>query len=143
MFKRRADIGSLILVHVGVGQRCRARAVNVESPARLPTMRTRNVPAGRWTKVQRMFERQADIVSPIIVHVGVGQRCRAIDVESPALLPTTSTRNVPAGRWMKRCRAIDVESPAMLPTMSTRNVPAGRWMKVPKEGSKGEHTAPA
>eukprot|EP00964_Phaeocystis_antarctica_P009334 scaffold5059_cov72-Phaeocystis_antarctica.AAC.3 len=37
-----------------------------------------------------------------------------------------STRNVPAGRWMKCCRAQEVESPAILPTMSTRNVPAGR-----------------
>eukprot|EP00964_Phaeocystis_antarctica_P138872 scaffold103534_cov74-Phaeocystis_antarctica.AAC.2 len=35
-----------------------------------------------------------------------------------------------AGRWMKRCRARDEESSAMLPTTSTRNVPAGRWMTV-------------
>ena len=37
---------SLILVHVGVGQRCRTRAPDVESPATLPTMSARNVPAG-------------------------------------------------------------------------------------------------
>ena len=57
-----------------------------------------------------MFERRVDIVGPIIVHVGVGQRCRAsvTDVESPALLPTmsallltTSTRDFPAGRWIE------------------------------------------
>ena len=146
-FKRRAHRSSLILVHVGVGQRCRAR--DAESPAILPTMSTRNVPAGRWMRVQGMFERRVDLVSPIVVHVGVGQRCRAEDVESPAILPTKSARNVPAGRWMKvqgmfegradigsliivhvgvgqRCRAIDEESPAILPTVSTRNVPAGR-----------------
>ena len=35
---------SLILVHVGVGQRCRARVSDVESSAPLPTMSTRNVP---------------------------------------------------------------------------------------------------
>ena len=46
--------------------------------------------------VQGMFERRADIGSLIVVHVGVGQRCRALDVESPAPLPTMSTRNVPA-----------------------------------------------
>ena len=47
--------------------------------------------------------------SLIMVHVGVGQRAgraptertRAPDIDSPALLPTTSTRNVPAGRWKK------------------------------------------
>ena len=46
-------------------------------------------------------KRRADIASLISIHVGVGQRCRARDVESPAVLPTMSTRNVPAGRWMK------------------------------------------
>ena len=30
--------------------------------------------------------------SVISVHVGVGQRCRALDVESSAALPTISTR---------------------------------------------------
>ena len=62
---------------------------------------TRNVPAGRWMKVQGMFERRADIGSLIAVHVGVDQRCRAFDVESSAPLPNMSTRNVPLGRWMK------------------------------------------
>ena len=135
MFKRRAYIASPILVHIGVGQRC--RAINVESPARLPTMSTRNVPAGRWMKVQAMFKTRAHMASPILVHIGVGQRCRAINEESPAILPTVRTRNVPARRWMKaqemfkrradsvslisvhlgvgqRCRARDVESPAII-----------------------------
>ena len=99
MFRRRAHLNTLILVYVGVGQRC--RALDVESPAILPTISTRNVPAGRWMNVQGRFERRAHKVSLIRVHVGVGQRCRAEDVESPAPLPTVSTRNVPAGRWMK------------------------------------------
>ena len=34
----------------------------------------------------------------ILVHVGVGQRCRAPDEESPAILPTASTSNLPLGR---------------------------------------------
>ena len=38
---------------------------------------------------------RAHPTSLIIVYVGVGQHCRAQDVESPAL-PTMSTRNVPA-----------------------------------------------
>eukprot|EP00964_Phaeocystis_antarctica_P084409 scaffold53140_cov64-Phaeocystis_antarctica.AAC.3 len=50
-----------------------------------------------------MFKGRAHPASPILVNVGVGQRCRAQDVESPAILPTMSTRNVPAGRWRK-CR---------------------------------------
>ena len=43
---------------------------------------------------------QAHRRSLIRVHAGVGQRCRARDVESSAILPPRSTRNVPAGRWM-------------------------------------------
>eukprot|EP00964_Phaeocystis_antarctica_P069702 scaffold42375_cov66-Phaeocystis_antarctica.AAC.1 len=35
----------------------------------------------------------------IRIHVGVDQRCRARDGESPAILPTMSTCNVPSGRW--------------------------------------------
>eukprot|EP00964_Phaeocystis_antarctica_P030641 scaffold17321_cov70-Phaeocystis_antarctica.AAC.2 len=101
--QRRAHIASLISVHVCVGERCRAQ--DVESSAILPTMSTRNVPAGRWMKVQGKFKRRAHGSSLILVHVGVGQRCRArvIDVESSAILPTMSTRNVPAGRWNVTC----------------------------------------
>ena len=95
-FKRRAHINSLIIVHVGVGQRC--FALDPESPAILSTTSKRNVPAGRWMKVQGMLKSRTHLKSPIIVHVGVGQRCRARDVESAANLPTMSTRNVPAGR---------------------------------------------
>ncbi len=145
-FNRRAHPSSLILVHVGVGQRCRAR--DVQSPATLPTMSTRDVQAGRWVRAQERFNRRAHPSSLILVHVGVGQRCRARDVESPATLPTMSTRDVQAGRWVRaqerfnrrahpsslilvhvgvgqRCRARDVQSPAPLPTMSTRDVSSG------------------
>ena len=156
-FRRRAHMASFISVHVGVDQRCRAPPsviADVESPA-LPTMSTRNVPAGRWIRVHGKLKIQAHPTSLIIVHVGVGQRCRTSDVESPAILSTTSKRNVPAGRWRKdldkgtrrahifrgvrihvgvdqRCRARtgDVKPPATLPTMSTHNVPVGRWIQV-------------
>ena len=57
------------------------------------------VPAGRWMKVQGYFKLRAHPGSQIGVHVGVDQRCRAHDGESPAILPTMSKRNVPAGRW--------------------------------------------
>ena len=94
--RRRAHIDSLISVHVGVGQRCRAR--DVEPPTRLPIMSTHIVSAGRWVKVQGMVNASTHICCYVLVHVGVGQRCRACaqDVESPAILPTMSTRNVPA-----------------------------------------------
>eukprot|EP00964_Phaeocystis_antarctica_P089736 scaffold57308_cov59-Phaeocystis_antarctica.AAC.2 len=46
----------------------------------------------------KKFRTRAHKASLISVQVGVGQRCRALDVESPAILPTMSTRNVPAGR---------------------------------------------
>eukprot|EP00964_Phaeocystis_antarctica_P026638 scaffold15011_cov61-Phaeocystis_antarctica.AAC.4 len=39
------------------------------------------------------------------MHAGVGQRCRALlgDEEPPTVLPTMSTRNVPAGPWNVTC----------------------------------------
>ena len=64
--------------------------------------------AGRWIQVQGYFKRRAHIAS-ISGHVGIGQYCRAIDVESPTILPTTSTRNVPAGRWKKCLRTFKGE----------------------------------
>ena len=75
-FNKRAHI-SLVLIHVGVDQRC--RAPDVEPPAKLPNMSTCHVPAGRWMRAQARFKRLAHPISPILVHVGVGQRCRAID----------------------------------------------------------------
>ncbi len=103
-FKRRAHIQSLILVHVGVGQRC--CALDPESPAILQTMST-HVTFQRgagWMKVQGSKRpphpaEKVNTTSLISVHIGVGQRCRApsVDVETPATLPTMSTRNVPAG----------------------------------------------
>ena len=42
-------------------------------------------------RAQARFKRRAHPISLILVHVGVGQRCRAPDKESPAALPTMST----------------------------------------------------
>ena len=55
-FRRRAHIVSFIRVHVGVGQRCRAEDVYIESPAKLPTMSTRNVPAALnlWVQFEQL-----------------------------------------------------------------------------------------
>ena len=44
----------------------------------------------------------------ILVHVGVGQRCRALDEESPAMLPTKSTSNLPL--WMKYRRRFEMQT---------------------------------
>ena len=86
----RAHIASLISVHVGVGQCC--RAIDVESPTILPTMNTLShvtFQRGARMTVHGEFKMRAHIASLISVHVGVGQRCRARDVESPAIkLPT-------------------------------------------------------
>ena len=51
---------------------------------------------------QGKIKRRAHRGSLIGIHVDVRQRCRAQDVESPAL-PAMSTRNVPAGRWNVTC----------------------------------------
>eukprot|EP00964_Phaeocystis_antarctica_P041003 scaffold23460_cov69-Phaeocystis_antarctica.AAC.3 len=53
--------------------------------------------AGRWMTFQGQFNVQTHLVSLVLVHVGVGQRRRAPrDVESSAILPTMSKRNLPA-----------------------------------------------
>eukprot|EP00964_Phaeocystis_antarctica_P040352 scaffold23068_cov70-Phaeocystis_antarctica.AAC.3 len=41
--------------------------------------------AGRCMTFQGQFNVQTHLVSLVLVHVGVGQRCRAHDIESPAL----------------------------------------------------------
>eukprot|EP00964_Phaeocystis_antarctica_P161347 scaffold133318_cov72-Phaeocystis_antarctica.AAC.2 len=84
----------------------------VEIPPPCASHRAEHVtfPSGRWMKVHGQFERRAHIFSLISVHVGVGQRCRAPDGESPATLPTTSTRNVPAGRWMQVRRKFKMQA---------------------------------
>ena len=106
---------------------------------------------GRWMNVQRKIKRRAHIASSIGIHVDVCQRCRAHDVESPAL-PAMSTRNVPAGRWIKglgkgrrrgahpsrslirvdvgvgqRRRAKHSKSSTLPGEASARNVSSGRW----------------
>ena len=72
---------------------------------------------------------RAHIASLIIVHVGVSQRCCARDEESPAPLPTMSTRNVPAGRWNVTHGFDSRESspPATHTHMATVSTPVGRW----------------
>ena len=142
-FKRRAHIQSLILVHVGVGQRC--CALDPESPAILQTMST-HVTFQRgagWMKVQGQFKRRAHMGSFISVHVGVGQRCLPLDVKSPAMLPTMSTRNVPAGRWMKVQGMFEkVSTPTAQPDSRTRwcwsALPCPRC-RAPRHAANHEH----
>ena len=66
-FKRRAHLKSFIGVHVGVGRRCRAG--DEESPAILPIMSTRNVPARRWMKVQGKLKMQAHSISGVVMDI--------------------------------------------------------------------------
>eukprot|EP00964_Phaeocystis_antarctica_P074239 scaffold45596_cov72-Phaeocystis_antarctica.AAC.1 len=143
--RRGAHPASLISTHVGVGQRSRCCARDVESPAKLPTTSTRYVPAGRWMKVQGMFKRRAHLASLISVDVGVGQRCRAKDCKSPSVtLPTMNTRSVPAGRWMEaqgssKYEHAHGEATTLQVARARSETPLGRWMRV--EGQfKGERT---
>eukprot|EP00964_Phaeocystis_antarctica_P066070 scaffold39905_cov80-Phaeocystis_antarctica.AAC.4 len=70
--------------------------------------------------MEEMCSRKAHIVSFILVHVGVGQRCRARDVESPALLPTMSTRHVTQrGRWTMGYYAMWVQLSRGLTSVAT------------------------
>eukprot|EP00964_Phaeocystis_antarctica_P063008 scaffold37784_cov83-Phaeocystis_antarctica.AAC.2 len=47
--------------------------------------RTSGRPAGRWRNCLGKGRRRAHIIRFVRIHVGVGQRCRAIDHYSPAL----------------------------------------------------------
>ena len=78
-----------VRIHVGVDQCCRAS--DVKPPAILPTMSTYNVPAGRWRKCLGKGRRPAYIIRLVRIHVGVGQRRRAQDVESRALPAKTTS----------------------------------------------------
>ena len=55
------------------------------TPCHTTHIATVSTPAGRWMKCHRRFKRRAHIASLIGVHVAVGQRCRAVDGESPTL----------------------------------------------------------
>ena len=93
-FKRQTHCFSPIIVHIGVDQRCCADDVtlvntdDVESSAILPTMSTHVTSSGALDTTSRTVQQASThIFSLIVVHVGVDQRCRAPDVESPAKLP--------------------------------------------------------
>ena len=55
--------------------------------------------AGRCRKYLGTGRKWAHLRCLIRVHVGVGQCCRAPDVESPALQAKNRARNVPLGQW--------------------------------------------
>ena len=108
-FKRRAHIASLILVHIGVGQRC--RALNVESPALLPTTSTRNVPAGRWMKGQGKGGRRAHIISEVVMDIAAFKvsHCVERDIDATAL-PVTRARSLRGAldryKWVQFARKL-------------------------------------
>ena len=77
--KASAHLASLISVDVGVGQRCRAK--DCKSPsATLPTMSTRNVPAGQWNVTHGFDSRE---------------------ILPTARQLTRATVSISVGRWMK------------------------------------------
>eukprot|EP00964_Phaeocystis_antarctica_P061509 scaffold36779_cov71-Phaeocystis_antarctica.AAC.2 len=86
---RRAYPVSVISEHVGVGQR--RRAFDVKSPA-LPTMSTRNVPAGRWMKVQGKFKLQAHISSGVIMDIAAFKVRHSIGIDIDATAPLRAAR---------------------------------------------------
>ena len=101
--RKRADPSRHVLVHVRVVQR-------------------------RFGSILVDVDATTLIASPILVHIGVGQCRRALDVESSAiLLRCLICVHVRIGQ---RCNAQDIQSSAIsatLPTVSTRDVPVGRW----------------
>ena len=122
----------LIRVHVGVGQCC--RALDVESPAVAIMSRKSGVVMDIAAfKVSHSIGEDIDAsarpvsirICLIRVHVGVGQCCRALDVESPAQICLIRV-HVGIGQC---CRAGDVESPALQAKNRARDVPSGRWRK--------------
>ena len=61
-------------------------------------------------QVQGKFNVQTHLNSLVLVHVCIGQRCRAIAVqrdEESSALPTMSTRTILAGHWIMGHYAMD------------------------------------
>ena len=56
---------------------------------------------GRWRTCLGKGRRRAHISRFVRIHVGVGQCCRAVDVESRALQAKNRKRDIPSGRWRK------------------------------------------
>eukprot|EP00964_Phaeocystis_antarctica_P138873 scaffold103534_cov74-Phaeocystis_antarctica.AAC.3 len=95
-----------------------------------------------WT-----FNRRTHPVSLILVHAGVGQRCRARDVEAPAMLPTTRA-HVTALRGFN-AKTHFARRPKIARSSTPRDVqpyqlsPAsGRHMNDPPRALGVEHDAP-
>ena len=93
-FKMQAHIMGGVVMDITAFKVSHSSGIDIGATA-LRAARARSSSIGALDKNQGMFKRQAHIliVSLISVHVGVGQRCCAIDAESPAILPTTSTHN--------------------------------------------------
>ena len=82
-----------MLVHIGVDQHC--AALDVESSTNTSAPVAMDIATFEIShSIGCDMDTSAVIASRVIVHVCVGQRCRAFDVESSAILPTMSTRNV-------------------------------------------------
>ena len=85
-FEASTHVSSLISIHVGVGQCCRARAVegDVEPPA-LP--RNAFLLLGRWMQVQGKFKMQAHIISGVVMDVAAFKVGHSVgcDIDATAL----------------------------------------------------------
>jgi len=92
----RAHVGRNVFVHLAPIEVGNATRTDVNSSTLQKESKHVKLSSGA---LEEGFRKRAHISSCLIlVHVGVGQRCCARDEESPAILPTMSTRNVPAGR---------------------------------------------
>eukprot|EP00964_Phaeocystis_antarctica_P044200 scaffold25400_cov73-Phaeocystis_antarctica.AAC.1 len=144
-FKRQAHQISLISVHVGVGQRC--RAIDVESPAILPTMNTRNVPAGRWRKCHRMFKPRAlctcdfppVIFNPISSAVPLDciSKTRQFLMALSTTAPGTSASTVRA-RLMQTADPVHMSLLSATAAVNSPTVLADTWFKLSGGGGDGD-----
>ena len=83
-FKMQAHISSGVVMDIAAFKVSHSSRIDIDATA-LRAPRAGSSTTGRWRRVQGRFNRWAHVVSLILVHGGVGQRCRALDVESPAL----------------------------------------------------------
>ena len=109
-------------------------------------VRSRKLKTASWALEEG--RKHAHLLSLILVHIGVDQRCRARDVESPAILPTMSKRKFQRGyggtvsHRRFKMQAITHCDAKITRTRTTAGQFKGQFKGALDESSKGERTYP-
>ena len=146
--RRQAHVRSRVVMDIAAFKISHSVGKDKDTTALRAKSGARNVPSGRWRKYLGKGRKCAYPRSLIRVHVGVGQCCRAVDVESRALQAKNRKRDIPSGRWrtcqgrfkMQTLTVCDAKNQARAQqSVSSRASPMGRclrWRKYLGTGRK-------